>query len=87
MLGCQDNCCKCSGYFDCQDYQCIGHNTSTVYSITPVGMYDDLSVFCDFEEDGQGWIVSYLSIHVSVVTHIFFSNRVCRNHYRVTYET
>ena len=57
MLGSQAHCCKCS-YFDCQDYESAGHNTSDVYQVTPVGMYSDLSVFCDFEEDGEGWIVS-----------------------------
>ena len=69
MLASQDQCCKCSGYFDCQDYQCQGHNTSTVYQITPMGMYDDLGVFCDFDEDGEGWIVSTVLINSNLLMH------------------
>ena len=63
MLGSQADCCKCS-YFDCQDYQSTGHNTSDVYQIIPVGMYNELSVFCDFKEDSGGWIVSNAFIKI-----------------------
>ena len=57
MVGSRAHYCK-SSYIDCQDYQDIGHTTSTVYQVTPVGMHSELSVFCDFDEEGEGWIVS-----------------------------
>ena len=60
LIGCWASCCRYS-LSDCQDYRDLGHNTSAVYRVVPLGMYSEMNVYCDQVEDGGGWIVNILS--------------------------
>ena len=63
IIVCLTECCRCS-LSDCQDYKDLGHNTSAVYRVVPLGMYSEMDVYCDQVDDGGGWIVNiFLSIY------------------------
>ena len=38
----------------------LGHNSSGVYRVVPLGMHSEMNVYCDMVEDDEGWIVNFL---------------------------
>ena len=56
--GCSE-CCIGYGVSDCQDWYDIGHTSSGVYHVTPLGTRFGYDVYCDMETDGGGWLVKF----------------------------
>ena len=44
-------------YSSCQKLLDAGHDASDIYTIFPAGFSDGLTVYCDMDTDGVGWIV------------------------------
>ena len=47
---------------NCRDVAQAGFNKSGIFNITVPGKPEKVQVYCDFETEGGGWLVSFIRV-------------------------